>query len=113
MHLISNIFFLFVTFSITIFPQKIEKIEISNNKVFSDGEIKKWAGELIETLLLLVALGVSVEILLGNKGPLFGGVATALIGLVATLGANGLVGLIALGVIAFVIGKRRVAQKSH
>jgi hypothetical protein len=76
-------------------------------------EMKKWAGEIIEILLLLIALGVSVEILLGNKGPLFGGVATALIGLVATLGANGCFGLIALGVIAFVIRKRKVTRPEN
>ena len=63
--------------------------------------------------LLLMAVGVSMEILLGNKGHLFGGVATALIGLVATLGANGLVGLIALGVIAFLIRKRKVTRTEN
>ena len=76
-------------------------------------EMKKWIGELIEILLLLVAVGVSAEILLGNKGHLFGGVATALIGLVATLGANGLVGLIALGCIAFVIRRRKVTRPEN
>jgi len=76
-------------------------------------EMKKWVGEIIEILLLLVAVGVSAEILLGNKGHLFGGVAPALIGLVATLGANGLIGLIALSVIAFLIRKRKVTRTEN
>ena len=42
--LIRNIFLLFITISVTAFAQKIEKIEIGNNKVFGDEEIKKWAG---------------------------------------------------------------------
>lgn len=42
--LIRNIFLLFITISVTAFSQKIEKIEIDNNKVFGDEEIKKWAG---------------------------------------------------------------------
>ena len=42
--LIRNSFLLFVTFSVTAFSQKIENIEIDNNKVFGDEEIKKWAG---------------------------------------------------------------------
>jgi len=42
--LIRNIFLLFITFFVTSFAQKIEKIDVGNNKVFSDDEIKKWAG---------------------------------------------------------------------
>jgi len=38
-----NILLYFLIFSLTAFAQKIEKIEINNNRVFSDGEIKKWA----------------------------------------------------------------------
>jgi outer membrane protein insertion porin family len=42
--LVRNILLLIVTFSITVFTQKIEKIEINNNQIFSDEEIKQWAG---------------------------------------------------------------------
>lgn len=75
--------------------------------------IGKWAGEIVEIFLLLLALGVSAEILIGNKGPLFGGTVAALTGLVGILGANGLVGLIALGVIAFIIGKKKTTRPEN
>ena len=42
-HLIKNILFSLLIFSLTAFAQKIEKIEINSNSVFSDGEIKQWA----------------------------------------------------------------------
>ncbi|MGB5288283.1 MAG: POTRA domain-containing protein [Ignavibacteriaceae bacterium] len=42
--LFRNIFLLLITFSVTAFSQKIEKVEVSDNKVFGDEEIKKWAG---------------------------------------------------------------------
>ena len=43
-HLIKNIFFAFIIFSLAAFAQKIEKIEINSNTIFSDGEIIQWAG---------------------------------------------------------------------
>lgn len=43
-HLNKNILFYFLIFSLAAFAQKIEKIEINSNRVFGDGEIKKWAG---------------------------------------------------------------------
>ena len=42
-HLNKNILLYFLIFSLTAFAQKIEKIEINSNRVFSDGEILKWA----------------------------------------------------------------------
>ncbi|HSW56601.1 MAG TPA: POTRA domain-containing protein [Ignavibacteriaceae bacterium] len=43
-HLTKNILLCFILFSAASFAQKIEKIEINNNRVFGDGEILKWAG---------------------------------------------------------------------
>ena len=43
-HLTKNILLYFILFSVAAFAQKIEKIEINNNRVFGDGEILKWAG---------------------------------------------------------------------
>ena len=42
-HLIKNILLYLLIFSLAAFAQKIEKIEINSNNVFSDGEIKQWA----------------------------------------------------------------------
>jgi hypothetical protein len=56
---------------------------------------------------LLIALGIAIEILFGNTVPFFGGVVTNLTALLKTLGDNGLVGLIALGIILFLFYRKR------
>lgn len=77
-------------------------------------QVKKWIGEITEISLLLVALGVTMEILFGSKVPVFSGIVANLTGLISTLGENGLVGLIALGVIIFLFQKRKtVAQQQQ
>ena len=71
-------------------------------------EIKKWLGEITEIFLLLIALGVTVQILFGpEKIPFMGGVVTNLTALLNTLGENGLVGLFALGIIVFLFYRKR------
>lgn len=70
-------------------------------------EMKKWLGEITEIALLLIALGIAVEILVGTEVPFFGSIVTNLTALLNTLGNNGLVGLIALGIILFLFNKRR------
>ena len=70
-------------------------------------ETKKWLSEITEIFLLLIALGVAVEILFGKAVPFLGGVVTHLTELLNTLGENGLVGLIALGIILYLFQKRR------
>lgn len=72
-------------------------------------EVKKWLGEITEIALLLIALGIAVEILFGETVAFFGGgVVANLTQLLNTLGSNGLVGLIALGIILFLFNRRRV-----
>lgn len=71
-------------------------------------ETKKWLGEITEIALLMIALGVAVEILFGNGVPFFGGIVGNLTALLNTLGDNGLVGLIALGIILFLFNRRKV-----
>lgn len=70
-------------------------------------EIKKWLGEITEISLLLIALGISVQILFGQTVPFFGGIVGNLTGLLNTLGENGLVGLIALGIILFLFYRKK------
>ena len=77
------------------------------------GQIKKWIGEITEISLLLIALGVSVEILFGSQVPVFSGIVTNLTGLISTLGENGLVGLIALSVILFLFQKRKSIEQQQ
>jgi len=74
-------------------------------------EIKKWIGEITEILLLLLALGIAVEILFGSTVPFFGKIIVNLTALLNTLGENGFVGLIALGIIIFLFQRRRLVEQ--
>jgi hypothetical protein len=76
-------------------------------------QVKKWIGEITEIALLLMALGIAVEILFGSSVPFLSGIVTNLTGMISTLGENGLVGLVALGVILFLFQKRSVGQHSN
>ena len=75
-------------------------------------ELKKWLGEITEIALLLIAIGIAVEILFGKAVPFFGGVVTNLTALLATLGENGLVGLIALSIILWLFHKKQVVAQA-
>jgi hypothetical protein len=70
-------------------------------------EIRKWLAEITEIALLLIALGVAVEILFGSTVPFFGQVVGNITALLTTLGNNGLVGLVALGIIVYLFNKKR------
>lgn len=70
-------------------------------------EIKKWIGEITEITLMLVALGIVVEILFGSTIPFFGGIVTNLTGLLNTFGENGIVGLIALGIVVYLFQRKK------
>jgi ABC-type enterochelin transport system permease subunit len=70
--------------------------------------IKAWIGGLTEIGLMLLALAIVAALLIGGTLPFFGSVVTNMVGLVKELGNNGLVGLIALGVILWLFSKRSV-----
>jgi hypothetical protein len=71
-------------------------------------KIKKSVAGVIEISLLLVALGVVVEILFGSEVPFWGGIMTNLIGLLSTLGENGLIGIVALGIVVYLFRRGKV-----
>jgi len=75
-------------------------------------EVKRWVCEITEIALLLVALGIVFEILFGGAVPFFGStsVVANLTKLIGDLGDNGLVGLVALGVIIYLFNKRPAIQ---
>ena len=77
------------------------------------GEVKKWLGEITEVFLLLIALGIIAHILFGETLPFFGSVVPNLTGLITDLGENGLVGLIALGIIIYLFQRGRVFAGEH
>jgi len=72
-------------------------------------KIKKSIAEITEITLLLVAFGIVFEILFGGAVPLFGGIITNLIGLLNTLGENGLVGLAVLGIVLYLFRRSKVS----
>jgi hypothetical protein len=71
--------------------------------------IKEWVGALTELALMLLALAIVLAVLVGSNLPFFGGVVANIMTLVKDLGSNGLVGLIALGVILWLFSNRKMA----
>jgi len=71
--------------------------------------VKAWIGAITDVGLMLLALAIVASLLVGNNLPFFGTVVGNIVGLIKDLGANGLVGLIALGVILWLFSKRAVA----
>jgi ABC-type enterochelin transport system permease subunit len=73
------------------------------------GMLKSWIGALTDIGLMLLALAIVASLLVGGNLPFFGGVVGNIIGLVKDLGSNGLVGLIALGIIMWLFSRRSLA----
>jgi len=72
------------------------------------GTAKSWLREITEVGLLLVALGVVIQLLFGTGNATFiGNVTENLTSLISSLGSQGLVGLIALGVILYLLSRSR------
>jgi hypothetical protein len=71
--------------------------------------VKRWIGQITEVGLLLVALGIVTQILFGREVTSFlgGDIVGNLTGLIAALGDNGLVGLIALAIILWLFWRRQ------
>ena len=61
--------------------------------------VKDHIGQLTGIIVSLIALGVAAGVVVGGGLPFVGGVLDGLLGLVNTLGDNGLVGLIVLAVL--------------
>ena len=71
--------------------------------------LKTWIGGLTEVALMLLALGIAAALLVGGQVPFVGNVVGNIIGMVSELGKNGIVGLIALGVILWLFSHRSVS----
>ncbi len=69
-------------------------------------KVKGWLGQIVEVGLLLVALGIVVQVLIGPKVAFIGDVVGNLLALIQALGNNGLVGLIAIAIILWLFAKR-------
>ena len=71
--------------------------------------LKGWIGSLTEIGLMLLALGIVLALLAGPQVPFVGNVAGNIVSLVGELGKNGVVGLIAIAIIAWLFSKRSMA----
>ncbi len=71
--------------------------------------LKGWIGALTEIALMLLALGIALALLAGPQLPFLGNVVGNIVNLVNDLGKNGVVGLIALGVILWLFSKRQMS----
>ena len=69
-------------------------------------KVKNWIGQITELGLLLVALAIVAQILVGDNLGFFGDVVGNLIAIINQLGDNGLVGLIAIVIILWLFAKR-------
>lgn len=69
-------------------------------------KVRAVIGQIVDIGLALVAVAIVATVLFGPNLPFFGGVVGNLVGIVKDLGANGLVGLIALGIIVWLFAKR-------
>ena len=73
------------------------------------GRIKAWIGGITDIGLMLLALAIVAALLVGSNLPFFGGVVGNIIGMVKDLGQNGLVGLIAVGIILWLFSRRSLS----
>ncbi len=71
--------------------------------------IKAWIGAITDVGLMLLALAIVATLLVGGNLPFFGAVVSNIVALIKDLGANGLVGLIVLGLIIWLFSKRSVS----
>ena len=69
--------------------------------------VKGWARELVDIMLLFIAIGVLVQIIFGTESTsYFGKITGNLMAFVSQLGSGGFVGLIALLIIISIFSKR-------
>ena len=69
--------------------------------------IKSWLKQITEVGLLLIAAAVVLEIIFGSAVPFIGvGILDNIIAITAKLGQDGLVGIIAIGIIVWLYLRR-------
>jgi ABC-type enterochelin transport system permease subunit len=71
--------------------------------------VKTWVGAMTEVALMLLALGIAMALLAGPQVPFLGNVVGNIVAMVNELGKNGIVGLIALGIILWLFSNRNVS----
>ena len=72
-------------------------------------KVKGWLMEIVEVGLILIALGIVLQILLGSPLPFICNVVQNLMVMIKALGDGGLIGLIAIAVILWLFSRRKAA----
>ena len=67
---------------------------------------KTWIAKITEMGLLLVALGIVLQMLFGTNVAFFGDIVGNVTKMVAALGSNGVVGLVAVAVILYLFVRK-------
>lgn len=70
--------------------------------MYGINNITKVISQLLVLLLSLIPLAIVLHILLGKTTNVFGGIVDTLVALLGQFGSNGLIGLIAFGLIVWV-----------
>ena len=107
----------YILYAVSAFSTILPLRSTASRETFAKGETdmdalnaaKSWIGALTEVVLMLLALAIVCAMLVGANLPFFGNVVTNIMALVGDLGKNGLVGLIALGIILWLFANRKMA----
>ncbi len=67
--------------------------------------LTKWINQLTRIVVVLIPLAITIQVLFGANVAFFGSVIKNLIELLSAFGAQGLIGLIALGIVIWLFGK--------
>ncbi len=67
--------------------------------------LTKWINQLTRIVVVLIPLASTIQVLFGANVAFFGSVIKNLIELLSAFGAQGLIGLIALGIVIWLFGK--------
>ncbi|MFM8784788.1 MAG: hypothetical protein ACKOFI_06470 [Phycisphaerales bacterium] len=87
--------------------------EYEENRMKGFELIKGWARELVDIMLLFIAIGVLVQIIFGSDTTsYFGKITNNLMTFINQLGNGGFVGLIALVIIIGIFNKRAMTQQN-
>jgi hypothetical protein len=71
--------------------------------------VKDWIGGITEIALMLIPLAIVAGLLVGSPLPFVGPVVANIMALIKDLGANGIIGLITLGIILWLFSGRKMA----
>jgi hypothetical protein len=67
--------------------------------------LTKWINQLTKIVVVLIPLAITIQVLFGANVAFFGSVVKNLIELLNAFGAQGLIGLIALGIVIWLFSK--------